>query len=460
MMRNYLLFGFATLCLLKVASCGDSASYQEAETYETVSTKADMEQIMKKGVIYEVNIRQFTPEGTFNAFSDHLPRLAEMGVDIIWLMPIHPIGEKERKGELGSYYSVRDYKAVNPEFGTEDDLRNLIGKAHDLGMIVILDWVPNHTAWDAVWTETNPEFYVQENGSFIIPPDTDWTDVIQLDYDNPEMRRAMKDAMIFWLEEYDIDGFRCDVAGFVPNDFWEDAIAELRAVKSIFMLAEWEDPEHHNVGFDMSYAWELHHIMNQLAQREATMADLMEYNEKEQEQFPEDAIRMVFIDNHDENSWNGTIEERMGDNADAMAVFSFTFPGMPLIYTGQEAALDFRLPFFEKSEVPWGAFPLQDFYTDLVRLKKENPALWNQPHGGGIKFFNQGEHLIAFSRSSDNNEVLALLNLDQNPAQFSLEHSPGLGVEWFSQEEVSLSEGDIVDLNPGDFRVFTFNHHH
>lgn len=441
-----------------MVSCGDSSSYQhEADDFS--AKNVDMQQILKSGVIYEVNIRQFSSEGTFNAFSSHLPRLAGMGVDIIWLMPIHPIGEKERKGELGSYYSVRDYKGVNPEFGTEDDLRRLISKAHGLGMIVILDWVPNHTSWDAVWTETNPDFYVRQNGSFIIPPDTDWTDVIQLDYNNQEMRRAMKDAMMYWLEEFDIDGYRCDVAGFVPNDFWEDAIAELRSVKPIFMLAEWEDPEHHDLGFDMSYAWELHHIMNQLAQREASISDLMQYMERERERFPEDAIRMVFIDNHDENSWNGTIEERMGLNADAMAVFSFTFPGMPLIYTGQEAALDFRLPFFEKSEIPWGEYSLQEFYTDLIRLKKQNPALWNQPHGGEVQFFNQVDHLIAFSRSAGENEVLVLLNLDENPVQFVLQNSPGSGVNWFSGEEVQMSEGDAVEISSNEFRVFTFNNH-
>ncbi len=445
----------ALILLFTVYACEEAVEKERDRPDRTEQQEHRMEAILEKGVIYEVNIRQYTPEGTFNAFTNgHLERLGDMGVDIIWLMPIHPIGEKNRKGELGSYYSVKDYKGVNPEFGIEEDLRALIGKAHELDMIVILDWVPNHTAWDAVWTETHPEFYVTENGEFIYPRDTDWTDVIQLDYDNQEMRDSMIAAMKYWLKEFDIDGFRCDVAGFVPNDFWEEAIPALRGVKPVFMLAEWEDPDHHKVGFDMSYAWELHSLMNELARKEAGKTRLLEYWEKETERFPDDAIRMVFIDNHDENSWNGTIEERMGPNADAMAVFSFTFPGMPLIYTGQEAALDFRLPFFEKSEVPWGDYPKQDFYTALVDLKKDHPALWNAPNGGEPVFFEQDEHLMAWLREVEDSKVLTLLNLSDEAANFSLPVDFGESEEYFSGETKTLETEDIVEIEPHGYRVF------
>ncbi|TVR88513.1 MAG: alpha-amylase [Saprospirales bacterium] len=445
----------ALILLCAVYACEEAVEKERDRPDRTERQELRMEEILKKGVIYEVNIRQYTPEGTFDAFTTgHLERLGDMGVDIIWLMPIHPIGEKNRKGELGSYYSVKDYKGVNPEFGTEEDLRALINKAHELDMIVVLDWVPNHTSWDAVWTESHPEFYVTDNGEFIYPRDTDWTDVIQLDYDNQEMRDSMIAAMKYWLKEFDIDGFRCDVAGYVPNDFWEQAIPDLRAVKPVFMLAEWEDPDHHKVGFDMSYAWELHSLMNELARMEAGKTQLLEYWEKETEIFPVDAIRMVFIDNHDENSWNGTIEERMGPNADAMAVFSFTFPGMPLIYTGQEAALDFRLPFFEKSEVPWRDYSKQEFYTALVDLKKDHPALWNAHNGGEPVFFEQDEQLMAWLREVEDSKVLTLVNLSDEAASFSLPVDFGEAEEYFSGETKTLEAQDIVEIESHGYRVF------
>ncbi len=440
--------------LLMLSSCGDS---EQKQVEDITHEGPDMELAMRKGVIYEVNVRQFTPEGTFNAFSEHLPRLRDMGVDIVWLMPIHPIGEKNRKGELGSYYSIKDYKGINPEFGDEDDFRELVAAAHDLGMLLILDWVPNHTSWDAVWTETNPEFYVRENGEFIYPPDTDWTDVIQLDYDNPEMREAMIDAMAYWVTEFNIDGFRCDVAGFVPNDFWEVAIAELNEHKDLFWLAEWEDPTHHDVGFHASYAWELHHIMNRLAQNEANVDDLIEYWEKEQQTFPSDALRMVFIDNHDENSWNGTIEERMGANADAMAVFNFTFPGIPLIYTGEEAGLDFRLPFFEKSEVPWGDYVKAEFYTRLIQLKKENNALWNAPFGGGLTFYDSPDNVLVYSRDGDFNTVVVILNLDNDTQEVEFPLDVHTTTEFFSGERAHLHEGDVISVSPNSFTVWVNN---
>ncbi|MDZ7741384.1 MAG: alpha-amylase family glycosyl hydrolase [Bacteroidota bacterium] len=321
-------------------------------------------------VIYEVNIRQYTPEGTFKAFEEHLPRLKEMGVDILWLMPVHPIGEKNRKGSLGSYYSVKDYLAVNPEFGTKEDFRSLVGKAHELGMYVILDWVANHTAWDNVWVEEHPAWYVKDSsGNFISP--FDWTDVIKLDYDNAGMRRAMKDALLYWVKEENIDGYRCDVAGEVPIDFWNEASAELYAVKPVFMLAEAELPEHHEKAFNMSYAWEMHHVMNEVAKGNENANKIQEVLDKNMARFPQGAYRMYFTSNHDENSWNGTVYERMGDAAETFAALTYVLPGMPLIYSGQEAGLDKRLLFFEKDSISWDEMKLLDFYTRLNEIKEE-----------------------------------------------------------------------------------------
>lgn len=207
---------------------------------------------VKNAVIYEVNVRQYTPEGTFNAFTEHLPRLKTLGVDILWFMPVNPIGVKNRKGPLGSYYSVKDYTAVNPEFGTMEDFRRLVEQVHEQGMYAIIDWVPNHTAWDHRWTKEHPDWYKQdEKGEFVSP--FDWTDVIQLDYDNEEMRQEMIEEMIFWIRESDIDGYRCDVAHMVPVDFWDEARKELDKVKPVFMLAESDQYFLHKNAFDMTY---------------------------------------------------------------------------------------------------------------------------------------------------------------------------------------------------------------
>ena len=256
-------------------------------------------------MIYEANVRQFTPEGTFKAFEEHLPRLKELGVDILWLMPIHPIGVENRKGGLGSYYSIKDYRGVNPEFGDLDDFKSLVNKAHELGMYVILDWVANHTAWDHAWVTEHPEYYTKNLDGTMKSP-FDWTDVVELDFKNQEMQDAMLADMMYWVEENGIDGFRCDVAGEVPVEFWNTARAELDKVKPVFMLAEAEQPNHHVNAFDMSYAWELHHIMNEIAKGNKNAKAINTYFAKHDTLYPTDAYRLYFITNHDENSWNGT----------------------------------------------------------------------------------------------------------------------------------------------------------
>ncbi|NQT78646.1 MAG: alpha-glucosidase C-terminal domain-containing protein [Bacteroidetes bacterium] len=418
----------------------------------------------KDAVIYEVNVRQYTPEGTLKAFENHLPRLKEMGVDILWLMPVHPIGEKNRKGGMGSYYSVRDYTAVNPEFGTLDDFKDLVNAAHELGMYVILDWVANHTAWDHAWVVDHPEWYsVDEKGNMVSP--YDWSDVADLNYSNDDLREAMLDALKFWVVEADIDGYRCDVAGMVPVEFWNNARVELDKIKPVFMLAEAEQPNHHIYAFDMSYAWELHHIMNEIAQGKKNAKAFDNYFKKHDTLYPANAYRMYFITNHDENSWNGTEYERMGDAVNTFAVLTYTLPGMPLIYSGQEAALNKRLKFFEKDTIDWGAYELADFYRRLGQLRKENPALWSGEAGGSLKFIktSDNESVLCFFRKKDNEAVMVMANLTDSPKSFTMKTGRKDGkknmemelTDWFSGEVLILKPGEVYSLMPWGYRILT-----
>ena len=304
----------------------------------------------KNANIYEVNIRQYTQEGTFKAFSEHLPRLKELGVDILWLMPIHPIGELNRKGEVGSYYSVKDYYAVNPEFGTMQDFKDLVNKAHEMGMYVILDWVANHSAWDNPLTKSNPEWYTKDhNGNFQPTPWWDWSDIIDFDYQVPEMRQYMTEALKFWVKEANIDGYRCDVAGFIPTNFWEQVKVELDEIKPVFMLAEWDSKDLHKKAFNMSYAWKLHDVMHEVAHGKKDASAIYLHYAHVLNSWPDNAIKMNFVDNHDKNSWEKTMFERFGDYLPVSIVLTATAEGMPLLYSGQEAGLDKVLAFFEKT---------------------------------------------------------------------------------------------------------------
>ncbi|MGV8092297.1 MAG: alpha-amylase family glycosyl hydrolase [Mangrovibacterium sp.] len=411
---------------------------------------------LKDAVLYEVNIRQYTPEGTLNAFAEHLPRLKDMGIDILWLMPVHPISEKNRKGTLGSYYSVKDYKGINPEFGTPDDFKNLVNQAHDLGMKVIMDWVANHTGWDHPWIEEHPDWYTHDSTGVIISPNPDWSDIADLNFDVQPMRREMIRSMVYWLRESDIDGFRCDVAWGVPQDFWEEARASLDSVKPVYMLAE--DEDHRELlekAFDSNYAWKLHHLMNDVAQGKKTAADIRTYFDS-LEAYPAGSFPMQFITNHDENSWAGTIKERMGDAGDAFAVMSFTVPGIPLIYSGQEAGLNKRLRFFEKDTINWSNLSKQDLYASLIQLKTENPALWNGAHGGSIQFLETGkpDQAIAFSREKNNNKVIVVMNLFSQPVvldvKFGVQQEM---IEWFDKKRL-VGEKVNIELQPWEYKVY------
>ncbi|MFM9985721.1 MAG: alpha-amylase family glycosyl hydrolase [Flavobacteriales bacterium] len=381
----------------------------------------------KNATIYEVNIRQHTPEGTFSAFEKDIPRLKEMGVDILWLMPIHPIGIVNRKKtptSLGSHYSVKDYLAVNPGYGSMDDFKRLVNTAHENGMKVILDWVANHTAWDNEWIKTHPEWYVHDSiTDTIVPPVADWSDVADLNYENQEMRKAMINALKYWVRDANIDGYRCDVAMMVPTDFWNDVRTSLDSIKPVFMLAEAEQKDHHLKAFDMSYSWEFMHVCNEIAKGKKKLSDIDTYLAKQDTAFPRSAYRMSFTTNHDENSWNGTGYERLGPSRQVFDVLAFTIAGMPLMYTSQEGGEQYpdgrahRLSFFDKDTTNWNGYKYQDFYSKLLHVHRENPALWNGEFGGEFKKIktSSDDILYCFMRKKDNNEVIVLLNFSDKP---------------------------------------------
>ncbi len=415
----------------------------------------------QNAVIYEVNVRQYTPEGTFNAFEQHLPRLKAMGVNILWLMPVNPIGIKNRKGTLGSYYSVKDFLGINPEFGTKDDFRALVKKAHELGMHVIIDWVANHTSWDNNLITEHPDWYTHDSTGKIVSPVPDWTDVADLNYDKKELREYMTNALIYWVKEADIDGFRCDVAGMIPVSFWNEAVPKIKAVKPVFMLAEWETPDMHDTAFDMTYSWDVYHLMNDIAQGKKTADMLDSLWIKESAKYPADAYRMRFTTNHDENSWNGTETERMGDAAKTFAVLCYTIPGMPLIYSGQESAFNRRLKFFDKDIIDWGNFPLAGFYTTLNNLKKENPALSNGSTGGiMIKVDSDNDkNVYSFIRKKDNNIVFVILNLSKTEQKATLKENNLAGdyKSLFENKDIHFDGSLTVNLKPWEYRVYVNN---
>lgn len=404
----------------------------------------------KNATIYEVNTRQFTPEGTFKAMQAHLPRLKQLGVDILWFMPIYKIGEKDRKGELGSYYSIQDYKSINPEFGNLEGFKSLVAEAHKLGFKVIIDWVANHTSRDSKWIIEHPEWFVKDKSGNILAP-FDWTDVAKLDYSNKQMRSAMIDAMKFWLTEVHVDGFRCDVAGEVPTDFWNDARKELDKVKPVFMLAEADKPELTLHAFDMDYAWNLHHIMNQIAQGKQDVSAIAQYAKKQDSLYSKSAIKMNFTSNHDENSWNGTEFERMGPAAKTFAALCYMVPGMPLIYNGQEVAFNKRLEFFKKDTIQWKGDPsYTTFYQKLNQLRKANKALWSGDNSNAVYKADPKLNTLTVERTTGQNKVVALFNMSNNEVKMAI--PSGAKADYLTGK--SYTPHAEVSLKPWEFLIF------
>lgn len=412
----------------------------------------------KNASIYEVNVRQYTPEGTFKAFQKHLPEIKKMGIDILWLMPVNPIGKLNRKGSLGSYYSISDYTAVNSEFGNIDDLKNLVTAAHNMGMKVIIDWVADHSSWDNVWTKTHPDFYIKDKNGNFKSPVADWTDVIGFNFNNPKLWIAMENAMEFWIKECDIDGFRCDVAGMVQMPFWDFARKELEKIKPIFMLAEAEGPQFHKHAFDMTYAWEPHDIMKKIYADKMTVKNLDEYYERENARYNPDAYRMNFTSNHDENTWNGTVFERFGKSAKTFAVLCGVVRGMPLVYSGQEAGMDKRLRFFDKDTIDWKKSDFKELYTKLIQLKLKNKALWNGIVGGEMNRLSTNDdiNIFAIEREKDGNKVVAVFNLcsDEKEVKLNSEKIAGEFTNLFTGKRVKLSKGESFKMEPWGYLVY------
>ena len=369
MKKSFFLF----LLLLIIFSCKE----KDAKTTIVSEIKPAVHpEWMMQGNIYEVNVRQYTPEGTFNAFAKHLDRLKEMGVQTLWFMPIHPIGKKERKGTLGSYYAVANYREVNPEFGNIQDWKNLVNAAHDKGFKVIIDWVPNHTGADHPWLNTHSHFYIKDSTG---KPTWkfDWTDIRVLDFNNKEMQDSMTASMKFWVAETDIDGFRCDHTEKYQSEFWNHTIREINKVKKVFMLAEGQGSWIFDAGFDMDYGWELFHTTKAIANRKKNALSIDSVLMKLDSTYPKNAMQLYFTSNHDENSWNKADYETMPGSVHApFAVLSQTlYRSVPLVYTGQEEPVLEAIPFFEKDTIVFSKLSREKFYKTLLELRKNNVAL-------------------------------------------------------------------------------------
>ncbi|MBO7185482.1 MAG: alpha-glucosidase C-terminal domain-containing protein [Alistipes sp.] len=464
-MKKFFAIIAAALAFVSCCNCGSDA----------VATTNDFDKY--NSVVYELNIRQATVEGTFAAAEKYLPELKAMGVDIVWLMPISPIGVDGRKGTLGSYYSIIDYKAINPEFGTMEDFDHFLATAHDLGLKVILDWVANHTSRDANWwREGKKDWYVIDETTGLPIVEYDWTDIAKLNYKNQEMRAAMLDALKFWVEK-GVDGYRCDVAMNVPGDFWKMAWEEIRAINpDVYLLAEGEETWLHESGFDATYAWELHHIFNAMAKGGSetknvagdgtiktdakSVADLKEYLARDDEKYPAPAMRLMFTSNHDENSWAGTEFERMGDAYRTFAALTFVLPkSQPLIYTGQEIGLNRRLAFFEKDsveelvDVNYGQ-DFRDFYRRLTSFRHNNSVLAAGANVAPMVYLEGApETVLAFSRENDNNKVFCVFNFSNEPQvvtvteEFAGDYTRACG------QERSLQAGDVIELGAWGFEL-------
>jgi glycosidase len=458
-MANHLKMGLAGLLCFALAACHPTQKTVQKKMEQTSTTKGSHSvEWAKNANIYEVNVRQYTPEGTFKAFEKHIPRLKTMGVDVIWFMPIQPIGKENRKGSLGSYYSISDYKGINPEYGTLADFKSIVKTAHQNGMKVMIDWVANHTSWDNHWLKKNPEWYTHRDGK-IIPPVDDWADVADLNFDNKEMRAAMVDALQYWVRETDIDGYRCDMAMMVPMDFWEQARPLVDKIKKQWWLAESEGPEFHTNAFDITYAWEAHHTFNDIAKGKKNANALDEFLQKQKTTYSADACRLHFTSNHDENSWNGTEYERMGDGAKVFAVLALTFHGTPLLYSGQEAAFNRRLKFFDKDQIDWGTYPLADFYQKLLELKHNNRALWNGEQGGELQRIetHQNDKVYAFVREKDGDKFFAVLNLSGEPQEVHLHGDIYKGTyrNIFTNNRHFFQGGETVKVGAWGYEIFS-----
>jgi alpha-amylase len=408
--------------------------------------------------IYEVNLRQYTAEGTIAAFMREMPRLKDMGIEVLWFMPITPISVEKRLGSLGSYYACSDYTSVNPEFGTVDDFARLVKEAHALGLRVLIDIVANHTGWDHRWTREHPDYF-RRNAEGQFYDAHGWADVIDLNYDNPRLRGAMIDVLRFWVERCDVDGFRCDMAMLVPLDFWREARMALDVVKPLFWLGECEEVDYHEV-FDATYTWRLLHRMEALWRREFGPAGLDEVLDDYDTHFPSGALRVYFTTNHDENSHSGSEYERMGQMALAFAVLCATWRGLPLIYSGEELPNHKRLKFFDKDFIEWtGRYELHGFFRTLLTLRKTNRALRAGEPGGTLHRLHTrsaDDRCFAFARRAGEEQVVVLLNISGEPLSVAVSELllTGSYREVFTGVYADLSRMSAFELPAWGYAVY------
>lgn len=442
---------FFAIILLGITSCSTQ------KTIEMTELPSEWKHTTN---IYEVNIRQYTPEGTFRAFEKEMPRLKEMGVKTLWLMPVTPISQKVKKGSMGSQYAAHDYTSINPEFGNMKDFKHFVDEAHRLGFKVIIDWVANHTGWDHVWTVSHPEYFLKDpkTNDFQIASGMD--DIIELDYSNPEMRLAMIEAMKFWVKETNIDGFRCDLASWVEVDFWQQARPEVEKVKPLFFIGEFDEidnPEYGKV-FDASYSWTWMHKTADYYKNNLPLSGLKDLLKK-YSAIGDSSMRAWFTSNHDENTWNGTEYEKYGVIAKPLAVFSATWNGVPLLYSGQELPNMKRLEFFEKDAIKWtGKYEMADFYKTLLDLKSTNPAL----RGGDSQVTtylldtSEDKKILAYLRKNGKDEVLVVLNMSKEDVKFKLKGDQLRGVytDVFGKNSRDFSQDKGFVMKAGDYAVF------
>ena len=425
------------------------------------------EDVVSSALLYQANIRQYTNEGTFNAFAKYLPEIKALGVNFLWLMPVNPISTTKSKGPLGSYFAISDYTQVNPEFGSLEDFKALVDQAHDLGMYVLLGWVPGHTGWDHVWIKDHPEYYLKNRQGEITDPldprtgkSFGWTDVADLDYDNTDMREAMRQAMLYWVKECRVDGFRIDQAYAVPQEFYENTFAALNAVKPVFLLAETDI--NHPGGIDLisqftsTYDWPGHHLAKDVAQGRKNASDWDRHYNWVQRMYGADNPVLQFTSNHDENSWNGTVAESFGPAANFFSALQYTSPGIPMLYTGQEYDLNKRLLFFEKDSFPKVKGETFRFLKQLGALKRSNKALKSGVNGANYLRLNtsRDDQVLAFERGHQGDTLLFIGNMSSNYAQFTLPYE-GQFKRFPDGKTKKLSSSYQYDMKPWEFWILT-----
>lgn len=456
MMKKYLYF----LLSLSLLSCQQSVTNIEVQSLTPITN-----QDIAQGVLYEVNLRQFTNEGTFNAFAEELPKVKALGVNILWFMPTFPISTTKSKGPLGSYYAVSDYKGVNPEYGSLEDLKSLVNQAHALGMYVIFDWVPGHTGWDHVWIKDHPEFYLKNEAGEIIDPidprtgeSFGWTDVADLDYENEAMRAAMKEAMLYWIEEVDIDGYRVDQAYAVPMDFYEDTFAAMRAIKPVFLLGE-TDANHpggfeHLKNFDASYDFPGHHLTKEIAHGLNSVIDYQAHRENFINKHDPSHFLLNFVSSHDENAWAGTVNEIYGEASHAMMALNYMAPGLPFLYSGVEYDLNKRLLFFEKDSFPRVAGDTYQLLKQLGELKQRHPSLNAGIDGGKYSPIETSlnEKVLAFERTKAGDTIVFMANMSKDHIGFTSPYN-GYFKRYQDNKSKRLSYSYEYRMKPWEFWI-------